>query len=230
MKYLENGIGWKTINSIVNLWKGVLWSLPMIPLWSGATSRNAAKNLYDRKIGDRIRGNDRIFGRDQDEALQNKINKIVGLPATISFKDYNPIQLYSADLLRRKMIIGATEYNTFLDKYKPIKNHYTEQSVLRQRPTLAGMSGINTGLESFLKTMAGRTTRINNKEIRLSDRDEKTTLNQFIINNFNTGDNRKFFENLYNNLWWNATYLNNNGSNFMDSEIFRDLYLQQSTQ
>ena len=207
--FLKDWIWGEFIEKAVNLWWQALWALPMIPIpWIWTTSMAAlGKTIWDEK--------NKIMSKlstasGQDNAVDNRINKLFWLPQVMDYSTYKPLQKYTQDLSKRNYDIKNEEFNKFFELYKPIKDFYSQDDQKKLNNSLSTMTWIKDSLEIFIKKVSeSNDTEIKRKYGNLTKRatwEKPDTIDSYIANNYKK--HKQFFDDIYEKLWWDPSDLN----------------------
>lgn len=219
--FLKDGIGWKFINNAVDLWTRALWSIPMIPLPWWWTSISAISDTFRNQKNKVMRSF--WSNNSQNNAVDNAINKMFGMPQTIDPSIYKKLEQHVNELSRKNYSINDDDINNFFQLYKPIKEFYEDDDQKKMNNSLSSMSGINKSFPSLLKKIIASqwTFKYKWRQLNLSPRKEwETTIEQYIKDNYKD-NNKLLFKDLYNRLWGEANKLNDDGSNFRNQPFKR---------
>lgn len=216
--FLAKWVGWSTIESITKLWKSALWGLKIIPTTQGPISLGGAKKAAERMSW----GFERWLNRklqDQETALGNRFNDMVGIERALYPKDYAELTRLTKELWKTDSPVNGTSYSNLKTQ---INNVITKWKYNERAISISAMQEIPNALEAFLKNIAKNKIPPSkfwwSSSIPLEERKEWTTVQQFIEANY--AKNKDFFNMIYEDLWWDSTNINrNSGKWFWDKPM-----------
>lgn len=216
-KFLKDGIWGQYIEQIGKLWSTALSSLPIIP--GGISASGVSWTL--RWVKDNISSKakemwfDMWWGANsvQDNRLQKYLDNALWLPTTIGYEDIRPLELFTKQLERRNYI-NKDDINKFMEKSSSILAHYKTPAQQNLKNSLSSMSGINNHFPTLLKKIIDNQSGLQweYSGLKLDKRGENETIENYIKENYNKWSwwaNKKFFNNLYEQFWGDASKLKN---------------------
>ena len=219
--FLEKGIGGEFINKAVTLWTNALWSIPMIPLpWAGLSSLNSVKNIADQWLN-KFKNKISSDTRDQDTAIQNMFRDKLDMDLLPYSDTYKWLQDLTTKFETSKTGISKSDYESMIKEFT--KTWWVQWYYKGTNKTISNLDSSTSTLKTFFKNMDNRTISSLWLKWNITSWKETDTVETFI--NWNYINNKEFFNNLYQKLWWDISTLQNTTDKW---KIFRTTSLAQS--
>jgi hypothetical protein len=201
--YLKDGIWGEFISNAINLWTNALWSLPMIPLpWGWFWSINAASKVASDKFKD-IKSWFSINTSDQDIAIENMFKDKLGMKKSLYSDSYKWLKKLTRSFDNKRL--WEADYKNIINAYWKgwIIDYYRWENT-----TLSSIDSNTKTLETFFKNIAWRPFSLWGNTYNLSSRENwKTTIESFVNENYNKGNNKNLFQKIYQDMGWDWTKL-----------------------
>ena len=214
--FLAKWVGWSTIQSITELWKSALWGLKIIPTSQGPISLGGAGKAIGR-MSKRFDTwlNTKLI--EQQTALGNRFNDALGIERELYPKDFAELTRLATEFWKKDSPVNWTNYNNLKTQ---INGVMTKWKYPWRAIAISTMKGVPTSLEAFLRNIANNKIPLNkfwNFWNNILEQKEGETIQQFIEANY--AKNKNFFNMIYEDLWWDSSKLNTNGSWFWDQNM-----------
>jgi hypothetical protein len=203
--FLKDGIWWELISKAVDLWWQALSMIPVPLPWWGTSSIWSVGRTIEKRIDTIGRTLDNRW-RDQDTAIENQIRKSMGLKTNLYSDSYKWLKKLT-DSITKSSKITKTQYNDIIKEYKNsgVLEYYKWEKV-----NLSTIDSREHTLQSFFEKLTPESFKSEfgwelSKPWQTWDKWD--TIESFIKNNYNkTTENKKFFDDLYNDIWWDVTW------------------------
>ncbi len=213
--FLSQWFWWSTVKNIAEFGKKLPGGLIKIPTAAGPVSLSAASERYTTKKK-KFKNQFNTQSQEQEVALQNMMRKSMGLKPIPSPKDYKELTDYANAFKNGKKVFTANDYTTLQSH---IANVMKKTEYYGEQMSISSMQWISTALEIFLKNIATNKVPLHKLwfswDTILEERKDGDSIQKFIETNYSKNtDTKKFFNKIYEDLWWNSTQLKSDGRDF----------------